>query len=479
VPPQIRFFQGTGGKRIAYAVDGSLRGERPLLVFSAWWVSHLERDFDDPGFRGLFGRFAEHLTVVRYDRPGVGLSDRERPELSLEDELAHLEALVQELGAERVALFGGSCGGPPAIAYAARHPERTSHLILYGGYACGPKLAPADLQQAMTSLVRAHWGLGSKALTDLFAPNHTTEERQRVAASQRASASPEMAAATLELIYRMDVSDVLAQIHVPTLVLHRKGDRAIGFDHGRQLASLIPGATFVPLDGEAHLPWLGDWQAVADAALAFLVPDQPRPVFAHAPESALGRAAPDVHPDVHSDDNQFVREGEVWSIAFAGRRCHLKHARGLTDLSVLLSRPGEEIFAGQLMAGPDALAGAPASADPILDERARADIRSRLRQLEGAIADAEQAADAAATERARGERDTLLRELRIATGLGGRRRALVDPVERARKAVSGRIRDSIEKIRGALPELARHLDGSITTGSFCAYCPPRPTPWRV
>jgi pimeloyl-ACP methyl ester carboxylesterase len=475
VSPQIRFFQGTGGKRIAYAIDGSLRGERPLLVFAAWWVSHLERDLDDPGFRGLFGRFAEHLTVVRYDRPGVGLSDRERPQLSLEDELANLEALVRELGAERIALFGGSCGGPPAIAYAARHPQRTSHLILYGGYACGPKLAPANLQQAMTGLVRAHWGLGSKALTDLFAPHHTTEERQRIAASQRASASPEMAAATLELIYRMDVSALLGQIHVPTLVLHRKGDRAIGFDHGRELASLIPGATFVPLDGEAHLPWLGDWEAVADAALTFLVPDTQRPVLAHTPDESLAPAA----PELRTDENQFAREGEVWSIAFAGRRCHLKHARGLTDLSLLLSRPGAEIFAGHLMDGPDALASAPAPTDPVLDERARADVRNRLQQLDRAIADAEESADAAAAERAQGERDALLRELRSATGLGGRRRALVDPVERARKAVSGRIRDSIEKIRGALPELARHLDDSITTGSFCAYRPPCPTHWRL
>jgi pimeloyl-ACP methyl ester carboxylesterase len=220
-------------------------------------VSHLEHDFDDPGFRGLFSKFAEHLTVVRYDRPGVGLSDRERREHSLDDEVANLEVLIEELGAERVALFGGSCGGPPAIAYAARHPERVSRLVLYGAYTTGPKLAPADLQQAMTGLVRAHWGLGSKALTDLFAPKHTTEERQRIAESQRASASPEMAAALLELIYRMDVSDLVGRIRVPTLVLHRKGDRAIGFENGRQLASLISGATFVPLEGEAHLPWLG------------------------------------------------------------------------------------------------------------------------------------------------------------------------------------------------------------------------------
>jgi pimeloyl-ACP methyl ester carboxylesterase len=458
VPPKIRFFRGTGGKRIAYAVDG----QGPLLIFPAWWVSHLERDFEDPAFRGLFSRFAAHMTVVRYDRPGVGLSDRERPQHSLDDEVANLETLVDELGADQVSLLGGSCGGPPAIAYAARHPERVRELVLYGAYACGPRLAPQDLQLAMIGLVRAHWGLGSKALTDLFAPRHTTEERQRLAESQRESASPEMAAALLELIYRMDVSDLVGQVRTPTLVLHRKGDRAIAFDHGRGLASLIPGATFVPLDGDAHLPWLGDWEPVADAALAFLVPGRP--------EAA---------PEPYSDENRFQREGEVWSLAFAGRRCHLKHARGLVDLSVLLSRPGEEIFAAQLMDGPDAVASASATPDPILDERARADIRKRLRQLDQTIADTEEAADHAAAERGREERNALLRELRVATGLGGRRRALVDPVERARKAVSGRLRESIEKIRAALPELGRHLDESIITGTFCAYSPPHPTRWRT
>jgi pimeloyl-ACP methyl ester carboxylesterase len=454
VPPKIRFFQGTGGKRVAYAVDG----QGPLLVFPAWWVSHLELDFDDPGFRGLFSRLAEQLTVVRYDRPGVGLSDRETPELSLADDLANLEALIHTLSAERVALFGGSCGGPPAIAYAARHPERTSHLLLYGAYPSGPKLAAAELQQAMIGLVRAHWGLGSKALSDLFAPQQSSEQRQRLAAGQRASASPDMAAAMLQLIYRMDVSELVARLRVPTLVLHRKGDRAIAYEHGRQLASQIPGATFVPLEGESHFPWLGDWQAVADAALAFLLPGKQR-----ASAEASGA------------ENHFVREGDVWSIGFAGRRCHLKHARGLADLSLLLSRPGQEISAMQLMDGVETLA----AADPIFDERARAELRARLQQLDQTLGEGEESGDAAAVERAHEERSVLLQELRAATGLGGRRRGLVDPTERARKAVSGRIRESIEKLRAALPELALHLDGAVTTGSFCAYCPTHPIHWRT
>lgn len=175
------------------------------------------------------------------------------------------------------------------------------------------------------------------------------------------------------------------------------------------------------------------------------------------------------------DGNRFVRDGEVWSIAFGGRHGHLKHTRGLADLALLLSRPGEEIFAVQLMDGMEV--SSPAGADPIFDERARADIRARLRALERSIADAEESGLDA--ESLRQEQRAILHELRAATGLGRRRRRLGDSAERARKAVSGRIRESIEKIRGPLPELARHLDESISTGSFCAYRPARPTTWRL
>lgn len=453
MPPKIRFFEGPQGSRIAYAIDGA----GPLLVLPAWWVSHVEHDLEDPAFRAFFARFAEHHTVVRYDRPGVGLSDRARPAQSLDDEVANLRGLIEALGAEQVALFGGSCGGPPAIAYAAAYPERTTHLVLYGAYAHGPALAKDEVQQAMIGLVRAHWGLGSKALTDLFAPRHTTEERQRLAESQRKSCSAEVAAATLGLIYQMDVAPLLARVDVPTLVLHRKGDRSIGFEHGRTLASTIVNATFVPLEGEAHLPWLGDWESVAAAALAFLAPDAPQRVASR------------------DEANRFVREGEVWSIAFAGRRCHLRHTRGLADLALLLARPGEEIFAVQLMDGMEPRA--PLGADAILDERSRLALRERLQALERRIADAEASGRDAAPLRQ--EHGAILRELRAATGLGRRRRRLGDAAERARKAVSGRIRESIEKIRGALPELARHLDESIGTGSFCTYRPAKPIEWRL
>jgi pimeloyl-ACP methyl ester carboxylesterase len=415
-------------------------------------VSHVERDFDDPGFRGLFTRLAESLTVVRYDRAGVGLSDRERDDLTLEEELATLAAVIDEVGAARVALLGGSCGGPPALAYAARHPERTSHLILYGAYACGMRLATDEVKRAMLSLVRASWGLGAKALFDLFAPDHTSDERARFASMQREWASPEMAARLLGLTYEMDVSRLVGHVKVPTLVLHRQDDRAIPFEHGRELAAQIAGAQLQPLPGNTHLPWLGDWSAIADAVLAFIAPGPGEPI----------------------GNNTFRREGEVWRISFAGRRCHLKHARGLSDLALLLANPGREIAAATLMSGGET---APPLREPILDERARGQIRHRVRLLDETIAEAEAAGNEAAALRAADEKDQLLRELRVTTGLGGRRRALADASERARKAVSGRIRDSIAKIRVQLPELGLHLESTIVTGSQCAYRPTQPIVW--
>jgi pimeloyl-ACP methyl ester carboxylesterase len=448
VAPRIRFFRGKHGRRIAYATDGS----GPYLILPAWWVSHVERDLAEPSFRDFFTRLAERTTVVRYDRPGVGLSDRERPAAGeLSDDLGDLESLVDELDAEKVALLGISSGGPLAVAYAARHPRRTSHLVLYGAYECGARLATDEVKAAMIALVRASWGLGSQTLADVFAAEMSSEQRRAFVAIQREAASADMAAMLLELTYRLDVSDDAADVRVPTLVLHRRNDRAIHFDRGRSLAALIPGATLQPLEGSSHLPWVGETGPLLDAVLAFVA-------------SARGGET--------ADENAFVRQGEVWIVRFAGRASYLKHTRGMSDLGQLLSHPGQEIHASVLMDSVGA-----SGADPILDDRARGEIKARLLALDEEVRDAEARGDGAAL-RAAEERAALISELRAATGLGGRRRVLADPAERARKAVSARIRESIDKLRGPLPELGRHLDETIVTGTFCSYTPAQPCRWR-
>jgi len=241
-------------------------------VAAAWWVSHLELDWRDEAFRSFWASTAAGHALVRYDHPGTGMSDREvDPAAStLDDEVALLGAVVDELGVERVSLLGGSSGSCAAIAYAARFPERVDRLLLYGAFADGAAIAPPEVRAALAGAVRAHWGLGSRLLADVFVGGEDAEARRRFARHQRASAHPATAAALLELAYRTDVRPFLTRVRAPTLVVHRRGDRAIPYACGRDLAASIPGARLVSLDGDAHLPWVGDRMSVSRALGSFL-----------------------------------------------------------------------------------------------------------------------------------------------------------------------------------------------------------------
>jgi pimeloyl-ACP methyl ester carboxylesterase/DNA-binding CsgD family transcriptional regulator len=237
------------------------------VIAAAWWVSHLELEWRDPAFRSFWESLGRGCSVVRYDRLGVGMSDREiGPEdLSLERDVAMLEAVLDELGWERAVVIGGSSGGCAAIRFAARFPDRVERLLLYGAYADGRSIAPEQVRAAVVGAVRSHWGLGSRVLADIFLGDVDTREHERFARFQRAATSAETAAALLELTYRNDVRGELAQVQVPTLVLHRRSDRAIPYRLGRELAAAIPHAALVPLEGSAHFPWAGDTDAVVRA----------------------------------------------------------------------------------------------------------------------------------------------------------------------------------------------------------------------
>jgi pimeloyl-ACP methyl ester carboxylesterase/DNA-binding CsgD family transcriptional regulator len=269
---EIRFLDFSG-RRVAYAVNG----DGPPLVAPAWWVSHLELDWADQKFRGFWESVGEGYTVVRYDRLGVGMSDRDvrDDELTLEGEVALLRAVLDELAFERVLLVGGSSGGCAAIAFAARFPDRVDRLLLYGAYADGSSITSPEVRDAIVSTVRSHWGLGSRVLADIFLGEASGVEQERFARYQRAAASPDIAAALLELIYSNDVRAELEHVRVATLVVHRRADRAIPYDLGRGLAAAIPGATLIPLAGSAHFPWAGDAQSVARALRSVLEPDAP------------------------------------------------------------------------------------------------------------------------------------------------------------------------------------------------------------
>jgi len=263
---QIRFCITTDGLRLAYATVG----QGPALVVIPPWVSHQELGWQDPVYRRFAERLAHHHTLVGYDRPGTGLSDRNRTDFSLDSDLRDLETVIDHLKLKRPALLGISWGGPIAVVYTAKHPRRVSHLILYGTYARGEAITTEEVKTSLISLVRAHWGFGSKTLADIFMPGADAAGSELLARYQRECATPEIAAKILELVYKTDVVHLLPSLRVPTLVLHRQRERTMPFRVGRELASLIPNAHFVPLEGRDHLPWLGDSDSVLRAIAEFL-----------------------------------------------------------------------------------------------------------------------------------------------------------------------------------------------------------------
>jgi pimeloyl-ACP methyl ester carboxylesterase/DNA-binding CsgD family transcriptional regulator len=190
--------------------------------------------------------------------------------LTVDGEVEVIRALLDELGAERVGLLGGSSSGCAAIAFAARFPERVERLMLYGSYAEGPSITPPAVREAIVATVRSHWGIGSRLLSDIFLGEVSSQEQERFARFQRLAASADAAAALLEQVYRNDVRDQLPLVRAPTTVVHRREDRAIPYRLGREVAAGITGATLVPLEGSAHFPWAGDADAVVRALRAVL-----------------------------------------------------------------------------------------------------------------------------------------------------------------------------------------------------------------
>jgi pimeloyl-ACP methyl ester carboxylesterase/DNA-binding CsgD family transcriptional regulator len=262
VSAQQTGFLRFDGHRIAFATVGS----GAPIVLPAWWVSNVVEDWKIPAYRRFMEGLAAGKQAVRYDRVGCGMSDRvrSRETMTLEYELAMLDAVVDHLGLERFSLVGGSFAGCTAVVYAARHGERVDR------FANGAELAHAPARDALIELVRKHWGLGSRMLADTFSPSGTAAERASFASFQRNSASPEMAADLLELTFTTDVRETLAGVRVPTLIVHRRGDRAIRLAAGEQLAAFIPNVELVVLEGDAHLPWHGDLDDVLVAVAPFL-----------------------------------------------------------------------------------------------------------------------------------------------------------------------------------------------------------------
>jgi pimeloyl-ACP methyl ester carboxylesterase/DNA-binding CsgD family transcriptional regulator len=280
VKQQIRFCIARDGARLAYATTG--RG-RPL-VKAANWLTHIEHDLHNPIWQPFLARLAAGRMLVRYDQRACGLSDWKVDDISFEAWAADLVSVVDSAKLKRFALLGISQGGAVAVRYAARHPERVSHLVLLGAYARGslrrdPAPDHAEALQALIRLVRYGWGGGSPTFRHLFSlqflPHGSAEQLRLFDDLQRISASPENAARTLSGFDEIDIQDVLPQVSVPTLVLHARQDARIPFEEGRSLAASIPGACFVPLASANHIPLHGEpaFEEMMVAIDAFLAAD--------------------------------------------------------------------------------------------------------------------------------------------------------------------------------------------------------------
>jgi pimeloyl-ACP methyl ester carboxylesterase/DNA-binding CsgD family transcriptional regulator len=287
---RIRYLRSSDGMQLAWAEAGA----GPVVVKAANWLTHLEYEWESPVWRHWIRFFAEHFRFLRYDERGCGMSDRRVGDLSFERWVEDLELVVDAAGIEQpFTLLGISQGASVCVAYACRHPERVSGLLLYGAYARGwSRRGDADGEreyQAITELVRRGWGRDNPAFrqvfTSRFIPGASSEQVEWFNELCRKTASADVAAVLLESRSQIDVTDLLSKVRAPTLVIHACDDAVCPITEGRFLASGIPGAQFVELDSANHILLEGEpaWARFRQAALEFLgleVPAGQDPAFA-------------------------------------------------------------------------------------------------------------------------------------------------------------------------------------------------------
>ena len=258
----IRFVSSSDGVQLAAARYGA----GPALIKAATWLTHIDRVLPGSVQAALIDEFAPRHTYVEYDTRGCGLSQRRVDELSFDAWVRDLEAVADAYSPEQpFTLLGFTCAAGVAVEYAARHPERVSKLILFGGFATSyhstshPDPAVRREGDLMLALAELGWGNSSAAFRQVFVsrflPDATPSEWRAFDELQRATATPDVAVRFLGAMYDMNVKEAAARVRCPTLVLHPTGDEMVRFEQGRRLASLIPGARFVPLQGRNHIPF--------------------------------------------------------------------------------------------------------------------------------------------------------------------------------------------------------------------------------
>jgi pimeloyl-ACP methyl ester carboxylesterase/DNA-binding CsgD family transcriptional regulator len=257
------------------------------MLVSTCWLSHLQHDWESPVWAHFLQDVGRFVTIIRYDERGYGLSDWDVDDHCLEARIGDLEAVADHAGLDRFALMGMAQGGPPAISYATRHPERVSRLLFYGSYAgaTAGSLESEEELEAFAQLIKVGWARPQhtfrRVFTSLMIPGATEEQMRWLDELQRVAASASTASNAMRQRSSANCLDLLPALDVPTLVLHSVRDQMNDFEHGRLLATRIPGARLVPLDSDNHI-LLGDepaWQVFLDEVRRFVATDgAPAPV---------------------------------------------------------------------------------------------------------------------------------------------------------------------------------------------------------
>ena len=275
--PETRYTK-SGDIHIAYQVTG----KGPLdLVYVPGFVSHLEYQWEEPRWARMLRRLASFSRLISFDKPGTGLSDRLAAIPTLEQRMDDMRAVMDAVGSRRAALLGVSEGGPMSILFAATHPERTSALVLYGSYArrmWAPDHPWGRTEEEMTRILeRSEREWGGPVAIDMWAPSEANNEefRRFYANYRRLSASPGAALTVMRMAAEIDVRHVLPVVRVPTLIVHRAGDRISRIENARYLAKQVPGAKLVELPGDDHVPFVGNGEAIVDEIEEFLTGVRP------------------------------------------------------------------------------------------------------------------------------------------------------------------------------------------------------------
>jgi class 3 adenylate cyclase len=273
--PPTRYAESDGGS-IAYQVVG----DGPIdVVLVLGFATHLEIQWESPALARFFERLSSFSRLIIFDKRGTGLSDPVVEAPTLEERVDDVRAVMDDAQCERAAFFGISEGAPMSVLFAATHPERVTELVLYGAMGRTteapdyPWASPADaLRESAAEFIAPYWGRQSEVMLELFAPSLAGEPgaAEFSARLERSAASPAMVQRIFEMFLDIDVRAILPTIRVPTLVVHRHGDRVVNRRAGKQLADQIPGARYVELPGIDHLPWAGDAEVVLGEIEEFL-----------------------------------------------------------------------------------------------------------------------------------------------------------------------------------------------------------------